>query len=51
MRLPLLEIATFFGDVTETRDGEERLRVSEAAAREKMELVRLALPARAIIGT
>lgn len=45
------QIAIFFSDVTERRDAQERLRVSEAIARENIERVQLALAAGAIIGT
>ncbi|MEG2796087.1 MAG: PAS domain S-box protein [Pseudomonas sp.] len=45
------QIAILFNDVTERRDAEERLRVSEALARENVERVQLALAAGAIIGT
>lgn len=45
------QIAIFFSDVTQRRDAEERLRVSEAVARENIERVQLALAAGAIIGT
>lgn len=45
------QIAILFNDVTERRDAEERLRVSEAFARENVERVQLALAAGAIIGT
>ncbi|MFJ2463587.1 ATP-binding protein [Pseudomonas sp. NPDC087615] len=45
------QIAIFFSDVTQRRDAEERLRVSEAVARENVERVQLALAAGAIIGT
>ena len=45
------QIAIFFSDVTARRDAEERLRVSEAVARENVERVQLALAAGAIIGT
>ncbi|MEZ1322149.1 PAS domain-containing protein [Pseudomonas fluorescens] len=45
------QIAIFFSDVTERRDAQERLRVSEAVARENVERVQLALAAGAIIGT
>ena len=44
-------IAILFSDVTERRNAEERLRVSEAIARENVERVQLALGAGAIIGT
>ncbi|MCJ2035578.1 PAS domain S-box protein [Methylobacterium sp. J-068] len=46
-----LQIALIFNDVTERRDAEERLRASEALARENAERVQLALAAGAIIGT
>ncbi|GGK35382.1 PAS/PAC sensor hybrid histidine kinase [Pseudomonas koreensis] len=45
------QIAILFNDVTERRDAEERLRASEAIARENVERVQLALAAGAIIGT
>ncbi|WLH37964.1 ATP-binding protein [Pseudomonas sp. FP2196] len=45
------QIAIFFSDVTARRDAEERLRISEAVARENIERVQLALAAGAIIGT
>ncbi|MDO9426819.1 MAG: PAS domain S-box protein [Methylobacterium sp.] len=45
------QIALIFNDVTERRDAEERLRASEARARENAERVQLALAAGAIIGT
>ncbi|WP_295514093.1 PAS domain-containing protein [uncultured Pseudomonas sp.] len=45
------QIAIFFSDVTERRNAEERLRISEALARENIERVQLALSAGAIIGT
>lgn len=45
------QIAIFFSDVTARRDAEERLRISEAVARENVERVQLALAAGAIIGT
>jgi PAS domain S-box-containing protein len=45
------QIAIFFSDVTERRDAQERLRVSEAIAKENVERVQLALAAGAIIGT
>ncbi|WP_339496198.1 ATP-binding protein [Pseudomonas sp. RA_105y_Pfl2_P56] len=45
------QIAIFFSDVTQRRDAEERLRISEAVARENVERVQLALAAGAIIGT
>jgi PAS domain S-box-containing protein len=45
------QIAIFFSDVTERRDAQERLRISEALARENVERVQLALAAGAIIGT
>ncbi|WP_342214318.1 PAS domain-containing protein [Pseudomonas sp. CFBP 8771] len=44
-------IAIIFSDVTERRNAEERLRASEAVARENIERVQLALAAGAIIGT
>ncbi|WP_380785047.1 PAS domain S-box protein [Sphingomonas sp. R86521] len=45
------QIAIIFNDVTARREGEERLRISEAVARENVERVKLALEAGAIIGT
>ncbi len=45
------QIAILFNDVTERREAEERLRVSEALARENVDRVQLALAAGAIIGT
>ena len=45
------QIAIFFNDVTERRTAQERLRASEAIARENAERVQLALAAGAIIGT
>ncbi len=45
------QIAIFFSDTTERREAEERLRASEAVARENVERVQLALAAGAIIGT
>lgn len=45
------QIAIFFSDVTARREAAERLRVSEASARENAERVQLALGAGAIIGT
>ena len=45
------QIAIFFSDVTARRAAEERLRISEAVARENVERVQLALAAGAIIGT
>ncbi len=45
------QIAILFSDVTERKNAEERLRVSEAVARENGERVQLALAAGAIIGT
>ncbi len=45
------QIAILFSDVTERRAAQERLRVSEALARENVERVQLALAAGAIIGT
>lgn len=45
------QIAIIFNDVTARRESEERLRVSEAVARENIERVNLALEAGAIIGT
>lgn len=45
------QIAIIFSDVTQRRDAEERLRISEAQARENGERVQLALAAGAIIGT
>ena len=44
-------IGIFFNDVTERRNAQERLRVSERIARENVERVQLALAAGAIIGT
>jgi PAS domain S-box-containing protein len=45
------QIAIIFNDVTARRDAEERLRRSEAVARENVERVQLALAAGAIFGT
>ena len=45
------QIAIFFNDVTERRDAQDRIRVSEALARENAERIQLALEAGAIIGT
>ncbi|WP_246775604.1 ATP-binding protein [Methylobacterium aquaticum] len=45
------QIAIIFNDVTARREAEERLRASEAWARENVERVQLALAAGAIIGT
>lgn len=45
------QIAILFNDVTQRRAAEERLRISEALARENVERVQLALAAGAIIGT
>lgn len=45
------QIAIIFNDVTERRQAEERLRISEANARADAERVQLALEAGAIIGT
>ena len=45
------QIAIIFNDVTARREAEERLRISEALARENIERVKLALEAGAIIGT
>lgn len=45
------QIAILFNDTTERRSAEERLRASEALARENVERVQLALAAGAIIGT
>ncbi|UCJ19106.1 PAS domain S-box protein [Pseudomonas sp. MM211] len=45
------KIGIFFNDVTERRNAQERLRISEALARENVERVQLALAAGAIIGT
>jgi PAS domain S-box-containing protein len=45
------QIAILFSDVTARREAEERLRASEALARENIERVQLALAAGAIIGT
>ncbi|PYE77910.1 PAS domain S-box-containing protein [Xylophilus ampelinus] len=47
----LRQIAIFFNDVTDRRLAEDRLRASEAIARENVERVQLALAAGAIIGT
>ncbi len=44
-------IAILFNDVTQRRDAENRLRISEALARENIQRVQLALAAGAIIGT
>jgi len=44
-------IAIFFTDVTERRRSQERLRTSEALARENVQRVQLALAAGAIVGT
>jgi len=44
-------IAILFNDVTQRRAAEDRLRVSEALARENVQRVQLALEAGAIIGT
>jgi PAS domain S-box-containing protein len=46
-----LQIAIIFNDVTERRTAQERLRQSEAVARDYAERVQLALAAGAIIGT
>jgi len=45
------QIAIIFSDVTERRDAQERLRASEALARENVQRVQLALAAGAIVGT
>lgn len=45
------QIAILFNDVTERRTAQERLRISEALARQNIERVQLALAAGAIIGT
>ena len=45
------QIAILFSDVTERRNAQERLLISEAAARQNGERVQLALAAGAIIGT
>lgn len=45
------QIGVFFNDVTERRNAQDRLRVSEQLARENVERVQLALAAGAIIGT
>jgi PAS domain S-box-containing protein len=45
------QIAIFFSDITDRRLAEERLRASEALARQNVERVQLALAAGAIIGT
>ncbi|WAJ28945.1 PAS domain-containing hybrid sensor histidine kinase/response regulator [Antarcticirhabdus aurantiaca] len=45
------QIAIIFNDVTERRNAQDRLLVSEALARENVERVQLALAAGAIIGT
>nr|WP_276589303.1 PAS domain S-box protein [Sphingomonas sp. GM_Shp_2] len=45
------QIAILFNDVTARREAAERLRISEALARENVERVQLALEAGAIIGT
>ena len=45
------QIAILFNDVTARHEAEDRLRASEALARENIERVRLALAAGAIIGT
>lgn len=45
------QIAIIFSDVTDRRNAQERLRVSEAIARQNVERVQLALAAGAIIGT
>ncbi|KTT99864.1 hypothetical protein NS355_05635 [Sphingomonas yabuuchiae] len=45
------QIAIIFNDVTARREAEDRLRASEALARENIERVQLALEAGAIIGT
>ncbi len=46
-----LQIAIIFNDVTERRNAEDRLRLSESLARDYAERVQLALAAGAIIGT
>ncbi|TCQ01020.1 PAS/PAC sensor hybrid histidine kinase [Sphingomonas sp. PP-F2F-A104-K0414] len=46
-----LQVAILFNDVTERREAEDRLRASEALARENVERVQLALAAGAIVGT
>ncbi len=45
------QIAIIFSDVTERRNAQDRLRISEAVARQNVERVQLALAAGAIIGT
>ncbi|TFY87156.1 PAS domain S-box protein [Pseudomonas kairouanensis] len=45
------QIAIIFSDVTERRNAQERLRISEAIARQNVQRVQLALAAGAIIGT
>lgn len=45
------QIGIFFNDVTARRNAQDRLRISEALARENIERVQLALAAGAIIGT
>jgi PAS domain S-box-containing protein len=45
------QLAIIFNDVTARREAEERLRASEAIARENVQRVQLALAAGAIIGT
>lgn len=45
------QIGIFFNDVTARRNAQERLKASEALARENIERVQLALAAGAIIGT
>ncbi len=45
------QIAILFNDVTARREAQDRLRISEATARENIERVQLALEAGAIIGT
>ena len=45
------QIAIFFNDVTARREAEDRLRESEALARQNIERVQLALGAGAILGT
>lgn len=45
------QVAILFNDVTERREAEDRLRASEALARENVERVQLALAAGAIVGT
>ena len=45
------QIAIIFSDVTERRNAQERLRISEAVARQNVQRVQMALAAGAIIGT